>query len=92
MEQEILQIKESIKNLNDRLDKFYSSTTIPFDVQGAFTTRLKIPQSQPSSISVASKTQAVNEAGSATYNVAKPMSAIIRVKIGDNIYNLADYS
>lgn len=83
-----------IEDLEKIVYALTNSTTIPKDVDGAFRERFlkNIPLTSASTVTVLSKTQSVNEGGSASYDVAKPMTAIIQVKIGSNTYNFADYS
>jgi len=50
-----------------------SSGSFPYDVEQAIIDRLDFTVFDPSAKTAASETQAVDEAGIATYNVAKPM-------------------
>lgn len=87
-------LQQQINNLQAQLDALTNNTTIPKEIGDAFTARLNegIVSAKASSVTVGSKTQSVNESGSSSYSVAKPMTAIVAVKIGNTTYNLADYS
>lgn len=94
MNPDIIKLQNRITELEDKIDSLFSSSTIPIEVDVAIRDRFlgNLPVSGASAVTVASKTQAVNEAGSASYSVAKPMTAIIQVKIGASTYNFADYT
>lgn len=84
-------LQQQIDDLKAVVDSLKSSTTISKEMDAALRKRLGA-SSGGSEVTVASKTQAVNEAGAGAYNVAKPMTAIVKVTIAGKIYNLADYS
>lgn len=75
MQEQINQLQQEMNVLQAKMNLLYSSATIPYDVENAFIDRLDLDNivSQNSSKTAASETQAVNEGGVATYNVAKPM-------------------
>jgi hypothetical protein len=75
MQEQINQLQQEMAILQGKINLLYSSATIPYDVENAFIDRLDLDNivSQNSSKLASTETQAVNEGGSATYNVAKPM-------------------
>lgn len=77
-------IQQQIDNLQRQLDALKSSTTLPLEITEAMRIRLQPVSGETNSTSTASYTQAVNEAGSATYSVAKPMAGFITITIGGN--------
>lgn len=89
-QEEIEELKKQVETLTSMVKALYSSTTMPLDVAGAIKTRLEqdFTEGAASSVLPATYTQAVNEGGSATYNVSKPMTGFIQVKFGGVIYNV----
>lgn len=73
MQDQINQLQTQINNLQQQLDLMRSSSTYPYDMEQALTDRLNPISLSPSTKTAASETQAVDESGSASYNVAKPM-------------------
>jgi hypothetical protein len=68
---------------------------IPFSVEQAFRDRLRINTYTPlttSSKSASSENQAVNEAGSASYNVLKAPDGFVEVVIAGQIYYMPYFS
>jgi len=81
------ELQRQINELKAELQLIKSSTTIPFPVEQAFRDRLKINslaelQSQ-STKTAASETQAIDEGGMGSFNVAKPMDGFF-VWVKDN--------
>lgn len=72
MEERILQLEQQIQQLQSVVELMRSSATYPYDMEQALTDRLNPVTFTPSTKTAASETQAVNEGGVATYNVAKP--------------------
>lgn len=77
LENRIIELERIIKSLG-------SSTTIPKSIGDAFTVRLKPVSGDTSSTSTAPYIQAVNEAGVATYSVAKPMAGFVTIVVNGN--------
>lgn len=79
-----------VKKLEESMAKLSAFSTIPFDTEKAFKTRLgisDIPVIVSSSKSATSENQAVNEAGASSYNVLKAPDAFAQVTInGVTIY------
>lgn len=73
MQEQINQLQTEINNLKAQVDLLRSSSTYPYDMQQALVDRLNPVTFTPSTKTVASETQAVNEGGTATYDVAKPV-------------------
>jgi len=72
------EMQNRIEALEAFVKSLQSSSTIPFSIDAAFADRFSLG-GVPSSKTAASETQAVNEAGSATYSVSKPMDGFIVV-------------
>lgn len=77
-------IQQQIDNLQRQLDALKSSTTLPRDVGEAIRVRLQPVSGDVTSTATTAYVQAVNEAGSATYSVAKPMAGFITITINGN--------
>jgi hypothetical protein len=94
MNPEIEQLKKQVADLEAKFKLLYSSTTIPLDIAEAFRTRLADDARilRVSSRTAASETQAVNEAGMATYSVGKPMNGFVTVVLNGVQYDLAYYT
>lgn len=79
------EIQAKISALQEELDKLKANATIPYEVEQAFRTRLNIDTFTSliaSSKTAASETQLVNESGTQSYDVAKPMDGFRQVTIG----------
>lgn len=88
------QIQAQIDNLQEQLDMLKANATIPYEVEQAFRTRLNIESFTAlaaSSKTAVSETQAVNEAGTASYDVAKPMDGFRQVNIGGSTIYIPYY-
>lgn len=91
----IEQLQSQIDSLQQELNKLRNTTTIPYEVEQAFRFRLGIDnftQLDASSKTTASETQAVNEAGASSYNVAKPMDGFKQVTIGGSTLYIPYYT
>lgn len=93
------EIKQEIQKLNARLDKFESSSTIPLNVDHAFTARLgpnfaKVftTLKSQSTKNASTETRAVNESGSSSYNVAKPPAGFFLFTVGATDYYIPYYT
>lgn len=73
MENQINQLQLQINELQHQIDMMRSSASFPYDVEQAIIERLDLTVFDASAKTAASATQAVNEAGTNTYDVAKPM-------------------
>lgn len=74
------EMQRKIEELEADMRSLRAAATIPFDVDQAFTARLgsRFSTVQTQSLKPgASELQSVNEAGSATYNVAKGMDGFL---------------
>lgn len=75
MQEQINQLQNEIRVMQEKMALLSSYSSIPYDVEIAFRDRLGIDEiaNQNSSKLASSETQAVNESGTQSYNVAKPM-------------------
>lgn len=73
MQEQINQLQSQVNQLQQQLDMLRSSASFPYDVQQAIENRIEIEFFTPSAKTALSETQAVDEGGIATYDVAKPM-------------------
>lgn len=87
---EIEILKQQIAQLQSEFNSLKSFSTIPFEVRTAILELIGQVTGQPSTKTAASETQAVNEGGSASYDVAKPMDGFI-VVIVNNIPRKVPY-
>ena len=71
--------KRKLQEVYDFIQKLKSSTTVPFEVEGALRERLNPVSFTTSTKTTASETQAVNEGGMASYDVAKPADAFVEL-------------
>lgn len=62
-QEQIKQIQEQIDSLQEQLNSLSSSSTIPFEIGEAFKDRIGGSEVIPSSKTVASETQTINEGG-----------------------------
>jgi 5-enolpyruvylshikimate-3-phosphate synthase len=76
-------LQRQITELKAEIDSLKSSTTIPFDIGGAFEERIGAVKGDTSSETPTSHTQAVDEGGTSTYNVAKPMDGFITITVNN---------
>lgn len=90
---EIETLKKRIEELEGKFNSLSSSTTIPFNVAVAIKARMEqdFVAGDSSAVSASTYTQAVSEAGSGSYNVAKPMTGFIEVIFGGITYNIPYY-
>ena len=73
MQEQINQLQIEINDLKAQVDLMRASGSFPYDIEQAIRDRIEPVSLLPSVKTAASETQAVNEGGSASYNVAKPM-------------------
>lgn len=94
MNPEIEQLKKQVTDLQSQMKLLYSSTTIPLDVAEAFRTRLQEDARilQVSSKTAASETQTVNESGTDSYPVGKPMNGFVTIVVNGVQYDVAYYT
>jgi len=82
--QRINKLEDEVKELTDVINSLRSYTTIPFDIDGAFSERMGVGVSPKTA---SSENQLVNEAGSSAYNVLKSPDGFDKsVKEGINHY------
>lgn len=83
LQQEIDSLNEKVAQLEEIINSFFNSSTIPFDVDAAFTDRFlkKVPNVSGSTKSASSENQPVNEGGIATYSVLKPPDRFLQVVV-----------
>lgn len=88
------ELQRQINELKARLDKLNASTTMPYDVAVAIKARFEqdFPQGDSSSKTAASETQAVDEGGISSYNVARPMDGFIELTFNGVTYNIPYYT
>ena len=89
MNPDIVKLQKQIDGIQEQLDLLKNTTTIPLEVDTAFRDRLEIEQIKTitSTKTAASETQLVNESGTGSYNVAKPMDGFEeRVMNGEKRY------
>ena len=85
------QLQAQIDDLQRQLNELKDYSTIPLDVGNAFKARILGATITGSTNASAVLVQAVNEAGSATYNVAKPMTGFINIIIDNTTYKVPFY-
>lgn len=73
MQEQINQLQKQVEDLKQQVDLLRSSGSFPYDIENAIRDRIEPVSLLPSVKTAASETQAVNEGGSASYSVAKPM-------------------
>lgn len=78
---QIEMLKSRVEKLEAENNLLKNSATIPFDVDAAFRDRLAFKFTS-SSKSASSENQAVNEAGSSSYNVLKPPDGFDQITTG----------
>ena len=89
------ELKNRIQILEEEIKMLKASTTIPYEVDTAFRERFKIgdlAKLSASTKTVASETQAVNEAGAASYNVPKINDGFVETTVGGTIIYLPYYT
>lgn len=88
------ELKKEIDELKRRFDALNASTTIPYNVAVAIKARMEqdFVAGDSSSKTAASATQAVNEGGISTYNVAIPMTGFIEIIFNGITYNIPYYT
>lgn len=77
--------RKKLNEVYDFIQSLKRYSEIPLDVEQSFFRRLglaNVPTLASSSVTVASFTQAVNEAGAGSYNVAKRMTGFITIYDG----------
>lgn len=78
------QLENRIAELERIVKALGNSTTIPKDIGDAFTVRLKPVSGDSNATNPSTVTQAVNEAGAATYNVATVPTGFITIVVNGN--------
>lgn len=84
----IQQIETQIAELTKRLDKLNDASAIPYEVEGALKTRLKVVQGDSSSKTAASETIEV----SAGVFAATPMDGFITIVVNGNSRQVPYYN
>ncbi len=95
MEQDILQLKLQVEDLQREVSSLKNTTTIPYEVDTAFRDRFEIAsyaKLTASSKTAASETQAVSESGVASYNVAKPPDGFREFVVGGSTLYVPYYT
>lgn len=88
------ELQNQINELKQEIANLKSSTTIPYDVEQSFRTRLRIDNYAELATSLKSATsenQAVNEAGAATYSVLKPPDGFRQFVSGGTVLYIPYY-
>jgi hypothetical protein len=93
LERQQEEINNLSKKVQDQIDALKSSTTIPLEIATAIKARLEqdFVAGDSSSVGAGTHTQAVNEAGVASYSVAKPMTGFIEILFNGVTYNVPYY-
>lgn len=88
MQEQINQLNKKVEELSIIIDTLRASSSIPFDIGSAFSDRLSDSLiNKESTKDPSTETQAVDEGGTATYDVAKPMRGFEQaVKNGETRY------
>lgn len=84
-----MNVEQRITQLENEMRQLKAASTIPYDVEVAFKSRLKIGDSnlRTSSKTASSESRTVNEAGTASYSVARPMDNFVQYDLnGTTIY------
>lgn len=85
MATEIEKLNNRINELENKIKSLESSTTIPFNIDRSFYERFKLVEFvklKPSTKTVASETQTVDEGGSASYGVLKKPDGFEEREVG----------
>lgn len=93
MQDDNAQILQRLTALEEEIKKLKSSSTIPHDVEGAFSKRLGIAglAVQVSNKSASAENKTVNEAGASSYAVLNPPDRFVKVTINGTVNNLPAY-
>ena len=91
----ILQIQVEV--LKQEIELLKAANTIPYDVEAAFRTRLRLDLFTVGGIIssgkvASSENQIVNEGGASVYNVLKPPDAFVQTVIGATTYYIPVYT
>lgn len=90
MEEDVQELQRIMAEQQEVINSLRSSTTVPLDIRAALTgdeSELEVSVKTPGS-----ESQAVDEAGSATYNVLTLPDGFLKVTIAGVIYNIPYYS
>ena len=75
------ELQRQITELKAEIDSLKSSSTIPLEIGESMRVRLGAVEGQASGEATTTHKQAVDEAGTGTYDVAKPMDGFILLTI-----------
>lgn len=90
-----MNVEQRINELQEEINKLKYSTTIPFDVEQAFRTRLRldsVTNLATSAKSATSENQSVNEAGSGSYSVLKAPNGFRQFSSGGTTFFIPYYT
>lgn len=87
-----MNLDQQLKELKQEFEKLTASSTIPYDVEQAFRTRLDDLSLKVSSKSSSSENQAVNEGGGASYNVLKNPDGFLELQKDSQVYYIPYFS
>lgn len=91
MENDIAQLKLEIEELKKFNKSLTNTTTIPFEVDGAFRKRLSNLLLTVSNKVATSENQSVNESGAGTYSVLGIPNGFLQVNINNSIRYIPYY-
>lgn len=88
------ELQSQINRIQDELNSLKNSATIPQENYEAIRDRLdaSIAKISTNSTPASSETQAVDESGTETYSVAKPMDGFITISFGGINYKIPFYN
>lgn len=84
------EMEKRITDLENVIKSLTNNTTIPLEFSNAMEARIGL-NINTSTVTLASETQAVNESGSASYNVPKLMTGLIRITKNGRNYDIPYY-
>lgn len=91
MQEQITQLQNQIKEMQLVINSLRANATIPFDIGEAFKARLE-KGDVFGEANTNTEVKSVNEAGSATYDVAKKMDGLIPVTLKGQVYKIPYYN
>ena len=86
--EELEQLKQEVKELQDWKKSLERDSTIPINIDQSFRARFAGDDLILSTKSSSSENQAVDEGGAATYNVLKSPDGFLEIEISGTIYYL----
>lgn len=87
-----MDIENRINQIEQELQALKSSESIPLENYEAIKDKLNAVSGNTNTTNASTETQAVDEAGTGTYNVAKPMDGFITISFGGRNYKVPYYN